>query len=272
MPVPLIAEANLPEEAYAEMAGKMTPLIQSAKGLICHAGGPDLAGKWRVVEIWESEEDGQNWFDHKHKPSLPLGVMPKHYRVVSPDGRYVVGTSAEHFTCRHRPADTDFEGVSRALSPSTARQATSEVPNLQYSLWSRTAQPLRPTVPTDTPAPPWRQYCRLSIQIHPRWLRRLERTSRIYRSKVLVQGDMIAFENTASGGSHSEQFARTLIIDGRKLGYELEVKRIYSELSPCAKRAPYCLRTLEDSFSVHRSYLILSVRLGHRLADSERRN
>jgi hypothetical protein len=46
MPV-LIAEADMPEEAYAEIAGKMTPLLQEAKGLICHAGRPDPAGEWR---------------------------------------------------------------------------------------------------------------------------------------------------------------------------------------------------------------------------------
>jgi tetratricopeptide (TPR) repeat protein len=44
MPVLLIAEADLPEEAYAEIAGKMTPLIREAKGLIFHAGRPDPAG------------------------------------------------------------------------------------------------------------------------------------------------------------------------------------------------------------------------------------
>jgi hypothetical protein len=71
MPVLLIAEADLPEEAYAEMADKMTPVIREAKGFICHAGG------WRVMEIWESEEDGQNWFDHSIKPNLPPGVVPK---------------------------------------------------------------------------------------------------------------------------------------------------------------------------------------------------
>ena len=78
MPVLLIAEAELPEEAYAEIADKMTPAIREAKGFICHAGGPDPAGGWRVIEIWESEEDGQNWFDHTIKPSLPPGVVPKH--------------------------------------------------------------------------------------------------------------------------------------------------------------------------------------------------
>ena len=44
MPVLLIAKAELPEEAYADIAGKMTPLIRAAKGLIFHAGRPDPAG------------------------------------------------------------------------------------------------------------------------------------------------------------------------------------------------------------------------------------
>jgi hypothetical protein len=78
MPVLLIAEANLTEEVYAGIAGQMTPHIRAAKGFICHAGGPNPAGGWRVVEIWESEDDGQNWFDHNIKPNLPPGVVPKH--------------------------------------------------------------------------------------------------------------------------------------------------------------------------------------------------
>jgi hypothetical protein len=76
VPVLLIAEADLPEEAYAEIADKMSPLLREAKGFICHAGGPDPAGGCRVVEIWESEQDGQNWFDHNIRPNLPPGVKP----------------------------------------------------------------------------------------------------------------------------------------------------------------------------------------------------
>jgi len=78
MPALLIAEANLTGEVSAGMAGQMTPLIRTAKGFICHAGGPDPADGSRVVEIWESEEGGQNWFDHNIKPNLPPGVVPKH--------------------------------------------------------------------------------------------------------------------------------------------------------------------------------------------------
>jgi hypothetical protein len=76
MPVMLIAEVDLPEEVYAGMVGPMAPGLRAAKGFICHAGGPNPAGGWRVVEIWESEEDGRNWFDNNVKPNLPPGVEP----------------------------------------------------------------------------------------------------------------------------------------------------------------------------------------------------
>jgi hypothetical protein len=77
MPVMLIGETDLPEEAYAGMVEQLTPQLQAAKGFICHAGGPNPDGGWRVVEIWESEEDGRNWFDNNVKPNLPPGVEPE---------------------------------------------------------------------------------------------------------------------------------------------------------------------------------------------------
>jgi len=77
MPVLLIAEVpNLTEEAYAVMDDQRTPLMRASKGFICHASGPNPAGGWRVVQIWESEEDSQNWFDNNIKPILPPGIVP----------------------------------------------------------------------------------------------------------------------------------------------------------------------------------------------------
>ena len=73
MPVLLIAEVpNLTEEVYAGMADQMMPLMRASKGFLCHAGGPNPAGGWRVVEVWESEEDGQNWFNDNINPTCHL--------------------------------------------------------------------------------------------------------------------------------------------------------------------------------------------------------
>jgi hypothetical protein len=77
MPVLMIAEVpNLTEEIYAGMVGQLMPLMQAANGFISHAGGPNPAGGWRVVEMWESEADGQKWFEVNVKPNLPPDIKP----------------------------------------------------------------------------------------------------------------------------------------------------------------------------------------------------
>jgi len=67
---------NLTEEIYAGMIGNLKPVLQSAKGFISHAGGPSPDGGWRVIEMWESEEDGKAWFEQNVKPNLPDGIVP----------------------------------------------------------------------------------------------------------------------------------------------------------------------------------------------------
>lgn len=67
---------NLTEEVYAGMIGQMEPLMRAAKGFVSHAGGPNPDGGWRVVEVWETEEDGVAWFDGNVKANLPPGVVP----------------------------------------------------------------------------------------------------------------------------------------------------------------------------------------------------
>jgi hypothetical protein len=77
MPVLMIGEVpNLTEEIYAGMIDELMPLMRAATGFISHAGGPNPAGGWRVVETWESEEDGQRWFNENVKPNLPPDIVP----------------------------------------------------------------------------------------------------------------------------------------------------------------------------------------------------
>ncbi len=77
MPVLMIAEVpNLTEEIYAGMIPQLSPLMRAADGFISHAGGPNPGGGWRVVEVWESEDDGRKWFDENVKPNLPPEIDP----------------------------------------------------------------------------------------------------------------------------------------------------------------------------------------------------
>ena len=77
MPVLMIAEVpNLTEEIYAGMIPQLSPLMRAADGFISHTGGPNPSGGWRVVEVWESEDDGRKWFEENVKPKLPPDVVP----------------------------------------------------------------------------------------------------------------------------------------------------------------------------------------------------
>jgi hypothetical protein len=77
MAVLMIGEVpNLTEETYGAMVGQLMPVMRAFKGFIAHAGGPSPNGGWRVVEVWESEEDGKAWFDENVKPNLPPDVVP----------------------------------------------------------------------------------------------------------------------------------------------------------------------------------------------------
>jgi hypothetical protein len=77
MPVLMIAEVpSLTEEVYGGLIGQMTPLMRASKGFISHSGGPSPNGGWRVVEMWETEDDGQAWFDENVKPNLPPEIVP----------------------------------------------------------------------------------------------------------------------------------------------------------------------------------------------------
>jgi len=77
MPVLMIAEVpNMTEELYAGMIGQRMPLMRAFNGFIAHTAGPSPIDGWRVVEVWESEEDGKKWFDENIKPNLAPDVIP----------------------------------------------------------------------------------------------------------------------------------------------------------------------------------------------------
>jgi heme-degrading monooxygenase HmoA len=77
MAVLMIAEVpNLTEELYAGMVGQLMPRMKEAKGFISHTGGPNPGGGWRVIEVWETEEDSQAWFDGEVRPNLPPEIKP----------------------------------------------------------------------------------------------------------------------------------------------------------------------------------------------------
>jgi hypothetical protein len=59
------------------MIGQLMPVLRASKGFVSHAGGPSPSGGWRVVEVWESQEDGEAFFANNVKPNLPPGITPE---------------------------------------------------------------------------------------------------------------------------------------------------------------------------------------------------
>lgn len=78
MPVLMIGDVpGMTEEVYAGMIGQLAPAIRAFTGFIAHAGGPSPdGGGWRVIEVWETEDDARRWFDENVEPNLPPGVVP----------------------------------------------------------------------------------------------------------------------------------------------------------------------------------------------------
>jgi len=51
----------------------MMARLREQAGLVVHADGPAEHG-WRVVSIWETQEDFERFFDSAIKPNLPAGA------------------------------------------------------------------------------------------------------------------------------------------------------------------------------------------------------
>jgi len=79
-------------------------------------------------------------------------------------------------------------------------------------------------------------------------------TRRLGGDNVLIEGDRIAFQNMI-GSDHSEQLADRLITAGRKAGYQVEVRRIYTEYNPCTDRCLPLIRRKYPSADVSYSFI-----------------
>ena len=51
--------------------------LDGAAGGICHLAGPGPDGGWRVIEVWESEEDARRFFQERVRPAAEaVGTTP----------------------------------------------------------------------------------------------------------------------------------------------------------------------------------------------------
>ena len=51
--------------------------VDRPAGGICHLAGPRPDGGWRVIEVWESEEQAQRFYEERVRPAAEaVGVTP----------------------------------------------------------------------------------------------------------------------------------------------------------------------------------------------------
>jgi len=73
---------------YDGMANVLFERARQAPGFVMHSAYV-VDGQWRVLEVWQSKADADQWFAKQVAPHLPPGVRPKRslyetYSLVTP--------------------------------------------------------------------------------------------------------------------------------------------------------------------------------------------
>jgi hypothetical protein len=62
------------QEVYEKIRAQLG--LEKPAGGIFHVAGPSPNGGWRVIEVWESEEEARRFFEERFFPALQsLGLM-----------------------------------------------------------------------------------------------------------------------------------------------------------------------------------------------------
>ncbi len=62
------------EEIYEKIRAQVG--LEQPAGGILHVAGPSPSGGWRVIEVWESEEDAKRFFNERLKPAFEAVGAP----------------------------------------------------------------------------------------------------------------------------------------------------------------------------------------------------
>lgn len=73
--------SGMTREQYEGIAAVLIAKLKAAPGFIAHYAWEQ--GGMTVVEIWESAEQHDDWFDNNVKPHLPVEVSPEKHELVN---------------------------------------------------------------------------------------------------------------------------------------------------------------------------------------------
>lgn len=73
----MIAEVAGADASFIEgmKAAGVVDVLAKAPGFVSHISGAASSG-YRVIEVWDSKEDHQAWYDNQVAPNLPPGMAP----------------------------------------------------------------------------------------------------------------------------------------------------------------------------------------------------
>ena len=74
----VVDNPNGSQEVYEKVRAQLG--LDRAAGGIVHAAGPSPNGGWRVLEVWESQEDAMRFRDERLMPAFDAAGVPR------PDG------------------------------------------------------------------------------------------------------------------------------------------------------------------------------------------
>jgi len=63
------------QEVYDKVRDQLGLEDRPAGGIL-HVAGPSPTGGWRVIEVWESEEDANRFFNERLKPAFEAVGVP----------------------------------------------------------------------------------------------------------------------------------------------------------------------------------------------------
>ncbi len=85
MAIGVIFEGQITQAQYDQVGNEVAPGNSPPSGMLYRAGGPSENG-WCVIEVWESKEAAQQFFDAKLGQALQKAqilVQPKFFEVVN---------------------------------------------------------------------------------------------------------------------------------------------------------------------------------------------
>jgi hypothetical protein len=77
--MPVLVTADVPDqtrEGYEGIRAGLEAVLKQAPGFVMHTAH-EIEGGWRIVEIWDSSREANDFFAKAVHPNLPPGIRPQ---------------------------------------------------------------------------------------------------------------------------------------------------------------------------------------------------